>query len=1213
MKQRGSAAIRMIAAATCWLAATVPFCAQASSTGIAGRTNGGGGCATCHGAAVDTGIAVAISGPATRTAGQLGTYTITATKSGLINGLKMGFNVSASDGALSVVAGQSTSLVGSEITHNVGIGALATTAGGTGSASYSFNYTVPAGAAGGSTHTIYSVSHLQTAAGSQTAGWNYGTNFTITVPPTAPGAPTAVVATASNGQATVSFAPAPANGSPITKYTVVVNPAAGTDVDVNTAATTHTITGLTNGTSYTFTVTATNAVGTSSPSMASNSVTPTAVPQAAIAVNPLTNRIYAASYASNTLKVRDGATNGEVTVAVGSGPAAVAVNTASNRVYVANFLGGNVTVVDGATNGSSTLAAGSNPIALAINSVTGKVYVANYGSSTVTVIDDSAGTTSSVATGTGPIAVAVNPATNKIYVANFAGNNVTVIDGATLATATVATGGGPGAIAINLVTNKIYVANTSANSISVIDGTTNAVTTFALGGGNSPVALALNPVTNRIYAATFGNNTLSVINGATNAFTNVTTGSNPRAIGVNAMTNQVYVANQTSNNLTLMDGATNAPSTVSVGTAPGALAINPVTNKVYAASFTSGAISAYDASTYARTTINVGTGSWGIAINPVTNKIYTADSTANTVTVIDGATRATSAVAVGTDPRQVEVNSRTNKIYVLNYSGGSLTAIDGATNVASSIPAGTGFYAIAINPVTNKIYATNPNSNSVTVIDGATHATIGTITVGTSPREVAVNTATNRIYVTNFGNSGCDSSLSVIDGSTGVATNLTLPACGINYLAVNSTTNKIYVGSGFATYVLDGATNAFSLTAAGYGTIAIDASNNLIYVNRNSGFAGVEILNGANGSLVQVPTYNTAYPRLLGVNPATRKVMHAMNFSGTDYLTVVDSALGAARNLFSGSSPWAFAVNPLTGRTYVSNLGGSVSEIADQDVQPIPLTVSIGALVGNTTNSATPLLTLTTGGTLSARRVYFQVDTWQGTWTAATGSAPNFSATLPSLLPGPHVLYAFATDGEETGGTTSSGPSSPLIGPIAGYAFTVIPPPANLVSVVSRKMHGTLPCDLELDRTKSINQAVTVEPRLPAPAHRIVYRFDAPITFPGTAAAIDSASATVPVSAVSHAGSEVTVQLGSVQSPSRLTVTLSNANNSGMSFAVSLGLLPGDIGSSRLVSAADIASVKARASPMINSSNCLWDIDVSGAIDANDLMAVRARAGAATP
>ena len=93
------------------------------------------------------------------------------------------------------------------------------------------------------------------------------------VTPTAkPAAPTAVKAVAGNAQATVSWT-APSNGgSAITKYTVTASPGGKT---VTTAgATSAVVTGLTNGTAYTFTVTATNAFGTSPPSAPSGSVTP---------------------------------------------------------------------------------------------------------------------------------------------------------------------------------------------------------------------------------------------------------------------------------------------------------------------------------------------------------------------------------------------------------------------------------------------------------------------------------------------------------------------------------------------------------------------------------------------------------------------------------------------------------------------------------------------------------------------------------------------------------------------------------------------------------------------------------------------------------------------------------------------------------------------------------------------------------------------------
>jgi hypothetical protein len=98
---------------------------------------------------------------------------------------------------------------------------------------------------------------------------------------TVPGAPTGVTATPGNAKATVSFtAPASNGGSPITGYTVTSNPAGGVDANAGTTLTTHTVKSLKNGTAYTFTVTATNAIGTGPASSPSNSVTPGTVPGA---------------------------------------------------------------------------------------------------------------------------------------------------------------------------------------------------------------------------------------------------------------------------------------------------------------------------------------------------------------------------------------------------------------------------------------------------------------------------------------------------------------------------------------------------------------------------------------------------------------------------------------------------------------------------------------------------------------------------------------------------------------------------------------------------------------------------------------------------------------------------------------------------------------------------------------------------------------------
>ncbi len=102
-----------------------------------------------------------------------------------------------------------------------------------------------------------------------------------------PSAPTSVVAVAGNTQVTVTFA-APGNngGSPITGYTVTPSPATVGWVDNNAGSTalTHVITNLINGTTYTFTVRATNVNGTGDPSAPSNNATPATVPSAPSAV-----------------------------------------------------------------------------------------------------------------------------------------------------------------------------------------------------------------------------------------------------------------------------------------------------------------------------------------------------------------------------------------------------------------------------------------------------------------------------------------------------------------------------------------------------------------------------------------------------------------------------------------------------------------------------------------------------------------------------------------------------------------------------------------------------------------------------------------------------------------------------------------------------------------------------------------------------------------
>jgi outer membrane protein OmpA-like peptidoglycan-associated protein/predicted RNA-binding protein with TRAM domain len=129
--------------------------------------------------------------------------------------------------------------------------------------------TIPSGLSSGSKAiTLTNIS----GAGTKSAA------LTVSGGVSAPGTPGTPTAVAGNASSTVTVVAPSTGGTPVT-YTVTASPG-GATCTVTVPATSCSVTGLTNGTSYTFAANATNTGGTSSSSVSSASVTPATVPGA---------------------------------------------------------------------------------------------------------------------------------------------------------------------------------------------------------------------------------------------------------------------------------------------------------------------------------------------------------------------------------------------------------------------------------------------------------------------------------------------------------------------------------------------------------------------------------------------------------------------------------------------------------------------------------------------------------------------------------------------------------------------------------------------------------------------------------------------------------------------------------------------------------------------------------------------------------------------
>ncbi len=609
-----------------------------------------------------------------------------------------------------------------------------------------------------------------------------GNDATFRSGPCVPDAPTAPSAIAGNAQASVTFtAPASDGGAPISTYTATANPGGASGTCAGPAACTITVSSLTNGASYTFTVTATNAASlTSAASVASNSVTPKG-----------TQTIGTISFTPPTVTV------GTVTTASATATSLLAVAFTSSTPLICTATGSNGSTITGVGVGTcsitadqagnaSYLAAPPATQTIAVGQATQTIGTISFLPATLVV----GGTTTASATATSLLSVAFTSSTPLICTAT--GSNGSTLTGVAAGTCS---------ITANQVGNANYLAAAPATQTIAVGQATQTIgmisflpatlvvggTTTASATATSLLAVAFTSSTPLICTATGSNgSTLTGVGvGTCNITANQVGNANYLAAAPVTQTIAVGQATQTIGTISF------TPATVAVGSTTTASA---TATSLLAVTFTSSTPLICTATgSNGSTLTGVGVGTCSITANQVGNANYLAAApvtqtiavgqgtqTIGTIsllptTLVVGGT--TTASATATSGLAVSFTSSTPLICTATGSNGStLTGVGvGACSITAD-QAGNASY-LAAPPITQTI-TVDPARSTLSNISargqvrtGANVMIGGFIVSGATPKTVLIRARGPSLAA--FGVPGvlANPTVALYSGSTNIASN----------------------------------------------------------------------------------------------------------------------------------------------------------------------------------------------------------------------------------------------------------------------------------------------------------------------------------------------------------------------------------------------------------------------------------------------------------
>ncbi len=352
----------------------------------------------------------------------------------------------------------------------------------------------------------------------------------VSVIPGTPPPPTGVTATGGDGQVTISWSSVSCATSYNIYWSTNFNVTPQNGIEITGAKSPYIQTGLTNGQTYYYVVTAVNSYGESAASQEVSAIV------------------------------------GVYTYTVGASPFAMAIDAVGN-VWVTNSLG---TTVSEITYGGGTISSytvGSNPIGIAIDA-SGNVWVADRGSNTVTKLNSSGSIVNTYPVGSNPWGIAIDKAGN-VWVTNIGGTTVSEITYGGGAISSYTVGSGPAGIAID-ASGNVWVANEGSNTVTELNSHGSTVMTYSVAGSPSPIAI---DSSGNAWVGSVVSETVSKINPGSGTISTYGVPAKPSGIAIDASGN-IGITGWNLGTIVELDSSGNIVNEYSVNGTPCGIAVD---------------------------------------------------------------------------------------------------------------------------------------------------------------------------------------------------------------------------------------------------------------------------------------------------------------------------------------------------------------------------------------------------------------------------------------------------------------------------------------------------------------------------------------------------------------------------------------------------------------------------------------------------------------